>query len=96
MDFTFGIGYGDDIDHARNIILSVINKDSRILKEPAPFVAVRSLGDSSVNLVTRVWANAPDYWGIFFDMNEAVKKEFDKQGISIPFPQQDVHVYQAK
>lgn len=74
VDFTFGIGYGDDIDKARNIILSVIGKDQRIIKYPEPFVAVHSLGDSSVNLATRVWANAADYWGIFFDMNEAVKK----------------------
>jgi small conductance mechanosensitive channel len=96
VDFTFGIGYGDDIDKARKIILDVIAQDQRILKDPAPFVGVVSLGDSSVNLTTRVWANAADYWNIFFFLNETVKKTFDQQGISIPFPQHDVHVFQSK
>ena len=96
VDFTFGIGYGDDIDKARNIILEVISKEDRILKDPAPFVGVESLGDSSVNLATRVWGNAADYWDIFFKINETVKKTFDQQGISIPFPQQDVHVFKSE
>ncbi|WP_462319351.1 mechanosensitive ion channel family protein [Marinilabilia sp.] len=94
VDFTFGIGYNDDIDKAKQVIREVIEKDGRILKDPEPFIAVSNLGDSSVDLVTRVWANAGDYWGIFFDMQETVKKEFDRQGISIPFPQRDVHLYQ--
>ncbi|PWE00153.1 mechanosensitive ion channel family protein [Marinilabilia rubra] len=94
VDFTFGIGYNDDIDKAKQVIREVIDKDERILKDPEPFIAVSNLGDSSVDLVTRVWANAGDYWGIFFDMQETVKKEFDRQGISIPFPQRDVHLYQ--
>ncbi|MCF8364646.1 MAG: mechanosensitive ion channel [Bacteroidales bacterium] len=96
VDFTFGIGYGDDIDKARGVIEGLIAADSRILKDPAPFVAVSELADSSVNFVVRVWADASDYWGIFFDMNENVKKAFDKNSISIPFPQTDVHVYNAK
>ncbi|WP_291854996.1 mechanosensitive ion channel domain-containing protein [Marinilabilia sp.] len=96
VDFTFGIGYNDDIDKAKQVIMGVIEKDERILKDPAPFVGVINLGDSSVDLVTRVWANAGDYWDIFFDMQETVKKEFDRQGISIPFPQTDVHLYQPK
>ncbi|MFW6268410.1 MAG: mechanosensitive ion channel family protein [Marinilabiliaceae bacterium] len=96
VDFTFGIGYNDDIDKARQVIREVIDKDERIFKDPEPFIAVMELGESSVNLVVRVWANAADYWGIFFDMQETVKKEFDKQGIHIPFPQRDVHLYQAK
>lgn len=94
VDFTFGIGYNDDIDKAKQVIRDVIEKDERILKDPEPFIAVSNLGDSSVDLVTRVWANAGDYWGIFFDMQETVKKEFDRQGISIPFPQRDVHLHQ--
>lgn len=96
VDFTFGIGYGDDIDKAKKLINSLIAADSRILKDPEPFVAVSELADSSVNFVVRVWANSADYWGIFFDMTENVKKLFDKEGISIPFPQTDVHVYQEK
>lgn len=93
VDFVFGIGYDDDIDKARVIIDGLIASDERILKDPAPFVAVSELADSSVNFVVRVWANAGDYWGIYFDMTEKVKKAFDKDGISIPFPQTDVHVY---
>jgi len=96
VDFTFGIGYGDDIDKAKKVIMEVIDKDERIFKDEPPFIGVMSLGDSSVDLVVRVWANAGDYWGIFFDMQETVKKEFDRQGISIPFPQRDVHLYQSK
>ncbi|PRZ01063.1 mechanosensitive ion channel family protein [Marinilabilia salmonicolor] len=96
VDFTFGIGYNDDIDKAKQVIMGIIEKDERILKDPAPFVGVINLGESSVDLVTRVWANAGDYWDIFFEMQETVKKEFDRQGVSIPFPQRDVHLFQAK
>ncbi|MFO8001453.1 MAG: mechanosensitive ion channel [Marinilabilia sp.] len=96
VDFTFGIGYGDDIDKAKQVITEVIERDERIFKDPAPFIGVINLGDSSVDLVVRVWASAADYWGIFFDMQETVKKSFDQQGISIPFPQRDVHLYESK
>ena len=96
VDWTFGIGYSDDIDKAKTTILDVITADQRVLKDPAPFVGVSSLGDNSVNITTRVWVNAPDFWDIFFKMNENVKKEFDKQGISIPFPQHDIHIHQKK
>ena len=96
VDFVFGIGYGDDIDKARQVIEGLIAKDERILKDPKAFVAVSELADSSVNFVVRVWADAADYWGIHFDMIENVKKAFDKEGISIPFPQTDVHVHEVK
>ena len=96
MDFIFGIGYSDDIDKARKVLDGLIAADSRILKDPEPFVAVSELADSSVNFVVRVWANAGDYWGIYFDMIESVKKAFDKEGVSIPFPQTDVHLHQVK
>lgn len=92
VDFTFGIGYGDDIDKAKTIIRKIVDADSRVLKDPEPFIAVKELGDSSVNLVTRVWVNAADYWAVFFDTTEFVKKSFDKEGVSIPFPQMDVHL----
>jgi small conductance mechanosensitive channel len=96
VDWTFGISYSENIDKAREIIVSVINADERIHQDPAPFIGVISLGDSSVNLVTRVWVDTANYWNVFFIINENVKKEFDKSGIIIPFPQRDVHVFQAK
>jgi small conductance mechanosensitive channel len=96
VDFTFGIGYGDDIDKARNIIKGLIDADERILKDPEPVIVVSALGDSSVDFTVRVWAEAASYWGIFFDMTENVKKAFDKNGISIPYPQRDVHIYNEK
>lgn len=92
VDFTFGIGYGDDVDKAKEVLLRLINEDSRILQDPAPFIAVSELADSSVNLVVRVWAEAANYWGIFFELTEKVYKAFDKEGLNIPFPQMDVHV----
>jgi small conductance mechanosensitive channel len=95
VDMVFGIGYSDDIDKAKNVIQSVLNNDSRILKDPAPQVVVSELGDSSVNFNVRPWVNKADYWGVYFDITEQVKKKFDEQNISIPFPQRDVHLYQT-
>ncbi len=92
VDFVFGIGYGDDIDKAKEVIKGVIGNCKKVLKDPEMFIGVVELADSSVNLVTRVWANTSDYWDVYFYMQETVKKEFDKQGISIPFPQHDVHM----
>ncbi len=92
VQLTFGISYGDDIDKARSIILRVIDDCPYVLKEPLPAVVVSSLGDSSVNLTTRPFANSPDYWNAFFYLQENVKKAFDREGISIPFPQMDVHL----
>jgi len=96
VDFVFGIGYEDDIDKARQIIEGIINQDERVLKDPAPMVAVSELADSSVNFTTRAWTTAGDYWSFYFDTTEKVKKQFDAEGISIPFPQRDVHVYEHK
>lgn len=96
VEWTFGISYSDNIDKAREIILGVIKSDERILDDPAPMVGLISLGDSSVNLVTRAWVETPVFWDVFFDINEKVKKEFDSKGISIPFPQHDVHLFQQK
>jgi len=89
---TFGIGYSDDIAKAKSVLQKLIDSDSRILKDPAPMIVVSELADSSVNFAVRTWCNAADYWGIFFDMQEKVKLEFDKENISIPYPQTDVHV----
>ena len=91
VDFTFGVEYGTDFNQAKAIILEVINQDSRILKDPAPFVEVGALADSSVNITVRVWVNAADYWGVNFDMNKNVYATFNERGISFPFPQLTVH-----
>jgi small conductance mechanosensitive channel len=96
VDFVFGIGYGDDIDKARKIIEEVISQDERLLKDPQAVVLVSELADSSVNLTLRAWTSADDYWAFYFATMENVKKQFDAQGISIPFPQQDVHLYEHK
>jgi small conductance mechanosensitive channel len=96
VDFVFGIGYGDDIDNARQVIERIINQDERVLKDPAPMVAVSELADSSVNFAVRAWTNGGDYWPFYYDTTEKVKKQFDAEGISIPFPQRDVHVYEHK
>jgi small conductance mechanosensitive channel len=94
VDFTFGIGYNDDIDHAKGVLHQLSEEDDRIHGDPAPFIAVSELADSSVNLVLRVWVDAANYWPVKFDMLEKVKKTFDQEGISIPYPQQDVHYHQ--
>ena len=96
VDFVFGIGYEDDIDKARKVIEGIIAEDNRVLKDPAPMVALSELADSSVNFVARAWTSADDYWGFYFDTTERVKKQFDAEGISIPYPQRDVHVYEHK
>jgi small conductance mechanosensitive channel len=86
----------DDIDKARSIIKGIIDQDERVMKEPEPMIVVSELADSSVNLTVRAWTAAADYWSFFFDTTENVKKQFDAQGVSIPFPQRDVHVYEHK
>lgn len=92
-DMSFGIGYGDDIDKAKATIKRLIEEDERALKDPAPLIVVGGLGDSSVNLTVRAWTNSGDLWPFYWDMQERVKKSFDAEGISIPFPQRDVHMY---
>ena len=93
VDMVFGIGYEDDIDKARAIILDILQNDSRVFKDPAPVALLSELADSSVNFAVRAWANAGDYWDVYFETTEKVKKRFDAEGVSIPFPQRDVHVY---
>jgi small conductance mechanosensitive channel len=93
VDMVFGISYDDDIDKAKALINDVLTKDDRVLKDPAPTVALVELADSSVNFVVRPWVNTPDYWAVYFDAHETIKKRMDAEGISIPFPQRDVHLY---
>ena len=96
VDLVAGIGYSDDIDKAKKVLEEIIAADSRILKDPAPQIAMSEMADSSVNFVVRPWVKPDDYWGVFFDTTETIKKKFDEAGISIPFPQRDVHLYEHK
>lgn len=96
IDMVFGVGYGDDIKLAKETLEQILKEDPRILSDPAPIVAVSELGDSSVNFVVRPWVNTSDYWGVYFDTTEKVKLTFDSKGISIPFPQRDVHLFQER
>ena len=96
VDWTFGIGYGDDVEKARAILMRLMNEENRIINDPdSPFVGLVELADSSVNLATRAWVNASDYWGVFFSMQEKVYNAFNAEGIKIPYPQMDVHVQNA-
>lgn len=95
VDLLFGIGYGDDIDKAKSILDDLASNHEKVLKDPAHLIVLSELADSSVNFTVRLWVNTADYWGVYFDMHEAVKKAFDKNGISIPYPQQDVHMHQV-
>ena len=93
VDWTFGIGYGDDLDKAYEVIKRLLSQDERIKNDPEPFLALKELNDSSVDITVRAWVESPDYWGVFFRMNEQVYKTFEKEGLSIPFPQRDVHIH---
>lgn len=92
VDMTFGISYESDVKEAKVILEKLVKADKRILKDPAHQIVLSELGDSSVNFSVRAWADSGDYWGIFFEMQEKVKEEFDKAKISIPYPQMDVHM----
>lgn len=92
VDLTFGIGYDDDLKLAKETLYEILHADERILPDPEPFVAVSELGDSSVNFITRAWVKSGDYWDVHFDTIEKVKLTFDEKGISIPYPQLDVHL----
>lgn len=94
VDMVIGVSYEDDIDRVRATIKELIAADERILSDPECLIAVAELADSSVNFNVRPWVRSSDYWGVKYDLTEAIKKRFDKEGISFPFPQQDVHLYQ--
>ena len=91
VDFTISVEYGTEIEKVKQVTLGLLENDERILKGPAPFIAVSALADSSVNFALRVWTNASDYWNVFFDTNERIYAEFNKQGIKFPFPQLQIH-----
>ncbi|EAR60954.1 mechanosensitive ion channel family protein [Neptuniibacter caesariensis] len=96
VDMVFGIGYDDDLRKAKEVLNEIIAADERILKDPAPVIAVSELADSSVNFVVRPWVNSADYWAVLWDTTEAVKLRFDEEGISIPYPQMDVHLHKQE
>jgi len=93
IDMTVGVSYDDDLDKVRSTVQDLVNADERILKDPECLIAVSELADSSVNFTVRPWVNTADYSGVKFGLTETIKKRFDKEGISFPFPQQDVHLY---
>lgn len=94
IEWTFGIDYGEDVNRARTAILSVITADARILPDPAPFVAVGGLSDSSVDIIVRVWVPTEEYWNVYYDMHQRVYETFNEQKINFPYPQQTVHLVQ--
>jgi len=94
VDLVASIGYGDDIGKAREVLQRIVSSHASVLQDPAPVIEVAELADSSVNLIVRPWAKTADYWRVYWDLTEAIKLEFDREGISIPFPQTDVHLFQ--
>lgn len=92
--WTFGIGYGDSVQKAREVLNGLLTSDERILQDEPPFIQLAELGDSSVNLTVRVWVKAENYWPVRFDINEKVYEAFNEAGLNIPFPQMDVHIQQ--
>jgi small conductance mechanosensitive channel len=96
IDLVFGISYDDDIKKAKDVLQAIVSSDQRILKDPAPTIAVSELGDSSVNFVCRPWVKPADYWDVYFDITEKAKVQFEQAGLSIPYPQRDVHLFEEK
>ncbi|RMG98919.1 MAG: mechanosensitive ion channel family protein, partial [Candidatus Dadabacteria bacterium] len=93
VDLTVGVGYGDDLGKAKAVLEKIVQDHPKVLPDPAPVIEVAELGDSSVNFVVRPWVKTPDYWEVYFDLNRTIKETFDREGVSIPFPQRDVHLY---
>lgn len=95
VDFVFGVGYDDDLTQAKSILVELLERDQRVLSDPASLVVVSELADSCVNLTVRAWVASADYWAVKFDLTEQAKLAFDAAGISIPYPQTDVHLHGA-
>jgi small conductance mechanosensitive channel len=96
IDMRVGISYSDDIGKAIKVAMDVVKKHDRVLDDPAPYIGVADLGDSSVDLLVRPWVNTDDYWNAKWDLTRNIKEAYDKEGISIPFPQRDVHLFEQK
>ncbi len=96
LDLVIGVSYSDDLQKVKEVLYDILKNEDRILKDPAPTIGVLELADSSVNFAVRPWVRTGDYWTLFFDLKEKIKERFDAESISIPFPQQDVHLYEVK
>jgi small conductance mechanosensitive channel len=96
VDLQFGIAYGDDIEHAERVLRDVVESHELVLRSPEAMIKLHTLGDSSMNFIVRPWVRTADYWSVYWDITREVKLRFDKEGISIPFPQRDVHIYDEK
>ncbi len=96
VDMTFGIGYGDDIPKAEKVLTEIVTGHDKVLEDPAPVVRLNTLNESSVDFIVRPWVNKDDYWDVYWDITRAVKIRFDEDGISIPFPQRDIHLYRGE
>lgn len=94
VDMVFGFGYDDNMDRAMEIAREILDADERVLEDPAPQIAVSELGDSSVNIIVRPWTTKEDYWALKFDVTKRIKERYDEEGLSIPYPQRDVHLFQ--
>ena len=95
VDLQFGIGYSDDVDKAERVLNDIVAAHPLVLRHPEPVIRLHALGESSIDFVVRPWAKTGDYWNVYWDITREVKKRFDAEGISIPFPQRDVHIYPA-
>lgn len=95
VDLVFGIGYTDNVEKAESVLQSIVKEHPKVLAEPSPVIKLHELADSSVNFICRPWAKTSDYWDVYWDVTRAVKERFDREGISIPYPQQDVHLYRV-
>jgi small conductance mechanosensitive channel len=96
VDMVVGVGYGEDLQRVKAVLADILVQDERVLEDPEPVIGVVELGDSSVNLAVRPWTQTSEYWNVYFDTMEAVKTRFDAEGISIPFPQRDVHLHEHR
>jgi small conductance mechanosensitive channel len=96
VDLEFGIGYDDDVEHAERVLIDIVTAHEKILDQPEPMIKLHTLGDSSVNFIVRPWTKTEDYWAVYWDLMREVKLRFDREGISIPYPQRDVHLYTEK
>jgi len=94
LDLVAGVSYGDDISKVKKILQEILDEESRILKDPTPTIGLMEMADSSINFAFRPWVKVEDYWDLFFDLQERIKIRFDEEGITIPFPQRDVHLLQ--
>jgi small conductance mechanosensitive channel len=90
---AFGIGYSDDVPRAEKVLAEIVAGHDKVLTDPEPVIRLNELGDSSVNFIVRPWAKTSDYWEVYWHVTREVKRRFDQEGISIPFPQRDVHIY---